>query len=200
MLSPDEIAERLAQTLPPPKPEDCNANWLHAAPRPAAVLIPFVQVDHSWQIVFTRRTDKVAEHKGQVAFPGGRSDPGDPTPEFTALREANEEIGLKPDDVQLLGRLAKLPTTSGYCVTPVVGMLNWPYQLHLAPSEVVRAFTIPLDWLANPENHEVRERQIPGSDGYFPVIYFKHYDGELLWGVSAQITMNLLSALQLARK
>lgn len=199
MLTPAEISRRLDAALPPPGQEDCTAAWIKTTPRLAAVLIPLLQIDGGWYILYTRRTDQVEHHKGQVAFPGGRSDPGDPSAQFTALREAEEEIGLHPADVTVLGCLAQLPTSSGYCITPIVGVIPWPYPLLLAEREVVRAFTIPLDWLADPAHRETRTRLIPGSDVLHPVIYFQHYDGELLWGVSAEITVNLLKALGLVQ-
>jgi 8-oxo-dGTP pyrophosphatase MutT (NUDIX family) len=196
-LSESEITRRLAAAPLGPAEDDFAASWMPAAPRPAAVLIPFLRVADAWHILFTRRTEMVADHKGQVAFPGGRADPGDPSPEFTALREANEEIGLNPGDVNVLGCLKKLPTITNYCVTPVVGVIPWPYPLRLEAIEVCRAFCIPLTWLADPAHREIRTRTLPGTAAPLPVIYFQHYDGELLWGVSAQITVNLLTALGL---
>jgi 8-oxo-dGTP pyrophosphatase MutT (NUDIX family) len=193
----EEMARRLAAALRVPAEEDCSAPWMTAAPRPAAVLIPFLRMAEEWQLLFTRRTDRVADHKGQVAFPGGSVDPDDRSPEFTALREAEEEIGLKPLDVRVLGRLHDLPTVTNYCITPVVGVIPWPYALRLAEIEVSRAFIIPLAWLADPAHHEIRARSLPGSAVRLKVIYFQTYDDELLWGVSAQITLNLLAALGL---
>jgi len=198
-LAESEISRRLTAASLPPAEEDNSAGWMPAGARPAAVLIPFLRISDAWHILFTRRTELVADHKGQVAFPGGRADPGDPSPEFTALREANEEIGLNPGDVNVLGRLPEFPTITNYCVTPVVGVIPWPYPLRLAAIEVNRAFFIPLTWLADPGHHEIRTRTIPGTDVPIPVIYFQPYDGELLWGVSAQITVNLLFALGLLR-
>jgi 8-oxo-dGTP pyrophosphatase MutT (NUDIX family) len=196
-LTESEIARRLA-TAPPVQDEmNIPAPWMHASTRPAAVLIPFLRSSDAWHILFTRRTEMVADHKGQVSFPGGRADPGDPTPEFTALREAQEEIGLNPADVRLLGCLEELPTVTNYCIRPVVGAIPWPYPLHLEEIEVRRVFLIPLAWLADPSHHEVRTRLLPGTNTTIPVIYFQMYDGELLWGVSAQITLNLLAALGL---
>ena len=199
-LTESEISRRLAGAPLLPVEEDFLAGWTPAAPRPAAVLIPFLRIADAWHILFTRRTEKVADHKGQVAFPGGRADPSDPSPEFTALREANEEIGVNPGEVSILGRLQELPTVSNYCITPVVGVIPWPYPLRLAAIEVTRAFYIPLTWLADPTHHEIRTRTIPGSVVSIPVIYFQPYDGELLWGVSAQITLNLLITLGLLRQ
>jgi 8-oxo-dGTP pyrophosphatase MutT (NUDIX family) len=176
-------------------------------PRPAAVLIPLFlanssgEENYGWQVLLTRRTDSVAEHQGQVAYPGGRADPTDTTPEMTALREAREEIGLNPTHVRILGRMNSLHTISNYLVTPIVGVIPWPFPVQLEETEVSRVFTIPLDWLADPLNHEIRNRSIPDSFARilnmksYPVIYFQPYQEELLWGVSAEITLELINIL-----
>jgi 8-oxo-dGTP pyrophosphatase MutT (NUDIX family) len=161
------------------------------------VLVPLLEVEGAWHILFTRRTPSLPEHSGQVAFPGGRSDPEDLGPDQTALREAEEEIGLRREHVELLGRLKPLRTITNYCVTPVVGAIPWPYPLRLAEVEVSRVFTIPLDWLAEPGHHTILDRELPPPYSPVPVIYFDPYDNELLWGVSAQITVDLLRALGL---
>jgi 8-oxo-dGTP pyrophosphatase MutT (NUDIX family) len=148
-------------------------------------------------VLFTLRTASLAEHSGQVAFPGGRADSTDTTAEVTALREAQEEIALRSQDVRILGSLKNLRTITNYCITPVVGALPWPYSFDLAREEVSRVFTIPLEWLADRDNHEIRMRDLPHPFSQVPVIYFKLYEGELLWGVSAEITLNLLKALGL---
>jgi 8-oxo-dGTP pyrophosphatase MutT (NUDIX family) len=175
--------------------------------RPAAVLIPLFlanssgEENYGWQVLLTRRTDSVAEHQGQVAYPGGRADPTDTTPEMTALREAREEIGLNPTHVRILGRMNSLHTISNYLVTPIVGVIPWPFPVQLEETEVSRVFTIPLDWLADPLNHEIRNRSIPDSFARilnmksYPVIYFQPYQEELLWGVSAEITLELINIL-----
>ena len=206
-LSAEAIARRLALGKEQPFEEAYPSAFLSDAPRPAAVLIPILHApvadDHlpGWHILLTRRSDQLAEHRGQVAFPGGRSEPSDPSPEATALREAEEEIGLQSEDVQILGSLNSLLTITNYSVTPVVGMIPWPYPVRPQQEEVSRVFTIPLAWLAHPAHHEIRQRFIPppystrlGSEN-LPVIYFHPYDNEVLWGVSAQITMNLLKIL-----
>jgi 8-oxo-dGTP pyrophosphatase MutT (NUDIX family) len=164
-------------------------------PKPAAVLIPLLREGAAWQILFTRRNDDLPEHSGQVAFPGGRTDAGDTSPEGTALREAWEEIGLQPEDVHILGRLKNYLTITNYLVTPIVGIIPWPYALQLEIREVSRTFTIPLDWLMNPNNHEERLRLLPEPNPPVKVIYFKLYDGELLWGASARLTLALIRAL-----
>lgn len=165
-------------------------------PRKAAVLVPFLIRDNRWHILFTRRTASLPEHSDQVAFPGGRSEPTDISPEQTALREAQEEINLNSDHVLLLGQLREIRTITNYCVTPVVGEIPWPYEFQLAAEEVSRVFTIPLEWLADPANHSIQYRELPPPYSPVPVIYFEKYDGELLWGVSAHITLDLLEALE----
>jgi len=114
-----------------------------------------------------------------------------------ALREAQEEINLSPRDVEILGSLREIRTISNYCVIPVVGCIPWPYEFKLARKEVSRVFTIPLEWLADLKNHEIKFRDLPSPHSPIPVIYFNRFDGELLWGISAEITLNLLESLQL---
>lgn len=161
----------------------------------AAVLIPLARREDGWHLVFTRRAEAVEHHKGQVSFPGGACDPGDDGPEATALREAEEEIGLKPQDVRLLGRLNDVVTITRYRVTPVVGVIPWPYAFQPAPREVARVFTIPLTWLAQRENWHEQPLTPAGQPRPFPVVIYREYDGEVLWGASARIVLNFLEAL-----
>jgi 8-oxo-dGTP pyrophosphatase MutT (NUDIX family) len=161
----------------------------------AAVLIPLIWWKDEWHLVFTRRTEVVEHHKGQVSFPGGGCNLDETTPEETALREAREEIGLKPEDVRLLGRLNDVMTISGYQVTPVVGVMPWLYEVRLEPAEVGRVFTIPLLWLVGRKNWEEQSITPDGAQRPFPVVKYHEYDGEILWGVSGRITLNFLSVL-----
>ena len=157
----------------------------------AAVLVPLVWHAAEWHLLYTRRTTRVESHKGQVSFPGGACDDGESTPDATALREAQEELGIRPQDVAVLGRLANLLTISSYRVTPVVGAIPWPYVFHVAYAEVARVFTIPLAWLADAANRW--EFPIPGTSRH---VYFYHpYDAELLWGATARITVDFIRAL-----
>ena len=157
----------------------------------AAVLVPLVWHGDEWHLLYTRRTDTVDSHKGQVSFPGGACDDGETTPEQTALREADEEIGVNPDDVQVLGRLADMITVSYFQVTPVVGVVKWPTVFQVGEAEVARVFTIPLGWLANPSNRWQFER----SDSRRGLIAYHPYDGELLWGATARMTVDFLKVL-----
>ncbi len=198
MLEPAEIGRALAAALDADlPPESPYPESLFDQPaQPAAVLIPFVRQQDGWHLIFIRRSQHPHDrHAGQVAFPGGRCDPSDPNAETAALREAREEIGIEPAQVQILGRLRDLVTITNYRVTPVVGLLPWPCPLWPQAEEVDRIFTIPLAWLAQPENHTVRYQELTLHDQPLPVIYFKEYDGELLWGATARITLLLLEAL-----
>lgn len=157
----------------------------------AAVLVPLVWHANEWHLLYTRRTDKVESHKGQVSFPGGACDEGETTPEQTALREADEEVGIHPQDVKVLGRLGNLITITYFRVTPVVGVVKWPTVFRVGEHEVARVFTIPLGWLANPSNRWQFER--PGTQR--SLIAYHPYDGELLWGATARMTVDFLKVL-----
>jgi 8-oxo-dGTP pyrophosphatase MutT (NUDIX family) len=159
----------------------------------AAVLVPLLLHDSEWHVLLTRRTTRVESHKGQVSFPGGACDPGEETPEETALREASEELGIREADVRVLGRLASLITVTDYRVTPVVGVLAWPCVFHVQTAEVARVFTMPLEWLANASNRW--ELAVPATGR--SVYVFHPYDSELLWGATAQIAVDLVSTLRL---
>ncbi len=168
----------------------------HREIRAASVLIPFFKEHGQWHLLYIRRTDTVALHKGQVAFPGGAAEEGDASPVATALRETSEEVGISPADVQVIGQMGQMLTITDFLITPVVGVIPWPYKITLQQNEVVRAFSIPLAWLSEPRNHQIRMHNLMGNE--VPVIFFEHYDGELLWGITAQITIKLIQALSQA--
>ena len=192
-LTTQDIAKRLQQ-VSSSRTFDVPSHLLSEHYREAAVLVPFVRLRDEWHLLYIRRACSERDrHSGQVAFAGGKRDPQDPDLNSTALREAQEEIGINPNDVKVLGRLTAHHSISNFRITPVVAQVPWPYALHLQRSEVDRAFTIPLTWLADPLNHELRLRELKGSN--IPVVYFKEYDGELLWGATARMTLNLLQVL-----
>jgi len=201
MLTIPEIRRRLNQpvssnTLPEsPYPPDFQISQ----PIPAAVLIPFIEKEDGWHLLYIRRTANPTDrHSGQVAFPGGSTEISDNTPEDAAKREASEEVGINPSELTLLGRVQDILTITNFRITPVVGILPWPYRLHSKCDEVARIFSIPLNWLANPENRTVKMRgfQIIGQN--IPVIYFRKFCGELLWGATARMTVILLESLGLS--
>lgn len=157
----------------------------------AAVLVPLLRQNGEWHMLYTRRTDQVESHKGQVSFPGGACDEGETSPEQTALREAAEEIGLNPANVRILGRLRSMATITSYHVTPVVGVIPWPAVFRPAQAEVARIFTMPLTWLAERSNRW--EFNMLGRK--HSVIVYHPFDGETLWGATARMTVDFLDLL-----
>lgn len=195
-LTAEQIGRALAADNEHPPPDTYPRGFFQRDPREAAVLIPFLRGERGWEVLFIRRAHNEQDrHSGQVAFPGGRRDPGDADLVATALRESEEELGLAADAVEVLGHLNPYRTISNYLVTPVVGQIRWPYPLRPDPIEVGHWFTVPLVWLADHSNHQVRPREIPDWDHSIGVVYFDRYEGELLWGVTARITLSLLKVL-----
>lgn len=165
----------------------------HDIQKSAAVLMPLVYWEGEWHLLFTRRTDSVEDHKGQVSFPGGAVDPTDRDIIDTALRETYEEIGIKPEDVKILGSLKPRELVSGFFVTPIIGVIPYPYPFSLSVNEVARIFTISLSWLADEENRFMKPHTFMGQE--FQVLYYRTYDTEVLWGASASMTLELLDIL-----
>src|SRR5271157_44492 len=193
----NNITEEEIRNLLSTRPEKGMSLPGNAPFRRAAVLIPLLQIDGEWHILFTRRTETVQDHKGQVSFPGGASEGMDKSAAETALREAREEIGLNPEDVRVLGYMSQYPSITDFLVTPVIGRIKWPFELKISMSEVGRVFTIPIKWLADPQNRE--EKLITRPGGQVWVSYYKPYDNEILWGLTARITVNFLEVLGLVR-
>jgi 8-oxo-dGTP pyrophosphatase MutT (NUDIX family) len=194
-LSIDEIRARLhaqADTTYDVPPE-----LLRDDAREAAVLVPLLRIDEAWHILFIRRTDCDGDrHGGQVAFAGGKREDDDASLLATALREAEEEVGIAPADVDVLGYINHHHTISEFQVRPYVATIPWPYELTLDGVEVARAFTMPLRWLAEKRNYRTEERHHPQSQRPWPVVYYDLYDGEMLWGATARMTLSLLDVLR----
>ena len=158
---------------------------------PAAVLVPLINRPEGLTVLLTERTDHLANHAGQVSFPGGHTEEGE-TPEETALRETEEEVGLDQDKIALLGRLDFYVTRTGFMVTPVVGIVEPPTEVYPDPREVAEVFEVPLDFFLDPENHEQHSYFYQGKDRYF---YAMPYDGHYIWGATAGILVNLYQFL-----
>lgn len=160
----------------------------------AAVIVPFVCDNGEWSLLYTRRSDKLAKHSGQVSFPGGAMEPQDKSLIDTALRETQEEIGIHPDEIKVIGVMPEFLTISDFVITPIVAYINWPLKLIISEDEVKRVFTIPMRWLRDPDNWE--ERLFSHTNGWYGNVYFyKPYDGEVLWGISAKITIELIQEI-----
>jgi 8-oxo-dGTP pyrophosphatase MutT (NUDIX family) len=159
---------------------------------PASVLVPIVAHADGLTVLFTKRTVHLKAHSGQVSFPGGRAEPSDPTPEFTALRESQEEIGLNPEKIEILARLPDYITRTGFQVTPVVGVLTPPLDLVPDPREVEEVFEVPLAFLLDPANHLRQNREINGRTvGYYEM----RFGPRVIWGATAGMIVNLYRQL-----
>ena len=196
-LSCDTIRARL-------RPRDCRAPPYVECDRAAdqrtywraAVLLTLYRHAGAWHLIFIRRAEHAGDrHSGEVGFPGGRWQRGDPSCVDTALREAEEEIGLPRSQVDLLGELRPLRTVSEFLVTPVVGCISWPQTFRPEPREVARIFSIPLAWLGGPRHRQTLCYPAPGHPQARDLIFFDEFDGERLWGVSARITVDLITCL-----
>jgi 8-oxo-dGTP pyrophosphatase MutT (NUDIX family) len=162
----------------------------------AAVLVPIVDRTHGPQVLLTRRTDHLHDHAGQISFPGGRIDPGDETPEAAALRETEEEIGLPPAKVNLVGRLDTYIVRTGFEVHPVVGLVRPPFELALDSFEVAEVFEVPLAFFLRPGAKERHSRVFKGRERFF---YAYPYGDYYIWGATAGMLGNLVEVLDPAR-
>jgi 8-oxo-dGTP pyrophosphatase MutT (NUDIX family) len=150
----------------------------------AAVLIGMRAHAAESRIVLTQRTAHLRKHAGQVAFPGGAIDPEDGTPERAALREAQEEIGLDPAHVEIVGRLPDYLTTTGFRIKPVLAVISPQARFEVNPDEVDAVFEVPVSFLMNLDNHRPESRMWQGIERHY---FTMEHDGRLIWGVTAGI-------------
>lgn len=163
------------------------------AARPAAVLVPLIERDQTLSVLLTRRTDHLHHHPGQISFPGGRAEAGDAGPQDTALRETEEEIGLARRHIELLGYLPDYYTGTGFCVTPVVGLVRPPFELKLDAFEVAEVFEVPLAHFLDPLNHQRHSMEVEGRTRRF---YAMPYGDYYIWGATAGMLRSLYDLLQ----
>lgn len=163
-------------------------------PRSAAVLVPLVVRDTGLTVLLTQRADHLNDHAGQVSFPGGRREPFDRDATATALREAKEEIGLAGERVEILGALPDFLTGTGFCVSPVVGLVHPPFTVQADTFEVAEIFEVPLAFLMDPANHEVRVFRWDGGERRFFAMPYPRGDAHghyFIWGATAGMLRNL---------
>jgi len=163
----------------------------------AAVLVPLFKKGEDCHILFTKRTDQVKYHKGEISFPGGVFDKGDSELERTALREAFEEIGLKGNDVQIIGVLDDILTITEFIVTPFVGLFSYPYPFKLSPIEIEELIEVPLSCLL--DQGCFGERVIVRGDRK-EVVYSYQYRNHLIWGATARILKQFLDLVTSQRQ
>jgi 8-oxo-dGTP pyrophosphatase MutT (NUDIX family) len=183
-----------AESRAPHGPSDFDLNpdlfpelATHPPPRPAAVLVPIV-VRASLTVLFTQRTDSLPSHAGQISFPGGKMEAQDQDPIATALREAQEEIGLDPRFVDPLGYLDTYRTGTGYRIFPVVALVRKGFELALDAREVADTFEVPLDFLMDEQNHATHTRPWRGAERRF---YAMPFEQRYIWGATAGIMKNM---------
>ncbi len=199
-LSAIALRARLGRPLPPAAiPGDSGAR--PETLRAAAVLVALVERENGLAVLLTRRTDHLYDHPGQISFPGGRTDEGDRDHIHTALREAEEEVGLARSHIEVIGQLPLYTTVTGYAVTPVVGLVQPGFELRLDTFEVAEAFEVPLAYLMTPAHHRRHEVEFAGERRRFLSMPW-HGRGTagverefFIWGATAAMLRNLYHVL-----
>jgi len=192
----DTICKRLAAALAGPGRGDHDLNPdLRPTHRltSAAVVVPIVPRPAGMTILLTQRTEHLNDHAGQISFPGGRIEQDDADAASAAIREMQEEVGIPPDCVDVVGELDLYVTRTGFQVTPVVAFVNPPFDVKPDPFEVAEVFELPLSHLLDPGNVERHSREFEGRVRYFYAIpYREHY----IWGATAGMLVNLAQVLR----
>jgi len=198
-FDPQALRQRFAASQPF-EPEHPGDGGVFATDKPhteAAVLVPLVQREDGPHVLLTRRTDHLRDHAGQISFPGGRSEPEDGSPGATALREAQEEVGLDPRRVEIIGQMPVYTTVTRYVVTPVVALVHTPFDLVLDSFEVAESFEVPLHFLMNPANHRRHHFDVEGRQRQFLSMPWRGTGSEgverefFIWGATAAMLRNL---------
>ncbi len=196
-LHEQALRQRFAQAPPDWRPEIAgDGRWQDAPTREASVLVPLVRRDQGLHVLLTQRTDHLHDHAGQISFPGGRRDAQDVDAVQTALREAQEEIGLPAGHVEVIGALPVYTTVTHYRVTPVVGLVRPDFELVLDAFEVAEAFEVPLAFLMNPAHHQRHEVEFDAMKRQFLSMPWRHGQREyFIWGATAAMLRNLYAFL-----
>lgn len=195
-LIPAALRARFAQTLPwEEEASDEGRGMTGAMLRRASVLVPLVARPEGVTVLLTLRTDHLSSHAGQISFPGGRAEELDSSPIETALRETEEEVGLHRRHIEIIGVLPDYTTVSAYRVTPVVALVQPPFELQPDPGEVAEAFEVPLSFLMDGLNHQRRVFELPQGAGR-RAFYTMPYEQYFIWGATAAMLRNLFHFLR----
>ena len=198
LMTPSGLRERFASALEwTVEPSEVRMQE-GVDPRRAAVLVPLVAREAGLTVLLTQRADHLNDHAGQISFPGGRREPFDRDATATALREAKEEIGLSGERVEVLGALPDYLTGTGFCVTPVVGLVHPPFTMQADTREVAEIFEVPLAFLMNTANHQVRVFRWEGGERRFFAMPYPDDDAGahyFIWGATAGMLRNLYRLL-----
>lgn len=159
---------------------------------PSAVLVPILLGASGLAVLYTKRSETLNHHRGQISFPGGKWSPEDPSLLDTALREAHEEVGLDPRDIEVLGELDEVWTPSGFSIRPYVGLIHAPYRYCINPHEIDRLIEVPWTRIPTAEGFGCEVRMVNGEP--LEICQFT-VDEDLIWGATARITRNLMRLL-----
>ncbi|WP_162605052.1 NUDIX hydrolase [Geomonas oryzae] len=187
-MEPAEVRERLKRSLALRRRVP-----MEAGPVPAAVLIPLFMKEGEYHLLFTKRTTHLTHHSGEISFPGGRCEASDVDSADTATREAWEEVGIAPGDVEILGELDDCHSIHNYLVTPVVGIFPENYLLTVNDAEIERLIEVPLSHFSKPGVYRVEYWNHKGIENY--PMYFYLYGEDEIWGLTARILKNFLDVL-----
>lgn len=193
-----QVIAALDRSADPSTDYDLNPEVKNSLPegarlRPAAVLVPFQMVEDVPHVLLTKRASHLKHHPGQIAFPGGKQDDADADLTATALREAQEEVGLGPDNIEILGTFPAHVTVTAFHVTPILGRVLRPFDPVPEPGEVEEVFLVPLSHVATMENYSVQSRRWRGQRRHYYTVPFGPY---YIWGATARILRGLAERMQ----
>jgi 8-oxo-dGTP pyrophosphatase MutT (NUDIX family) len=193
-LTPEALRARFTKTLDwAQEAPEARIKAIGGDPRVASVLVALVVREHGLSVLLTQRADHLSDHAGQISFPGGRREPEDADAAATALREAHEEVGLSPERVEVLGAMPDYLTGTGFRVTPVVALVHPPFSLTADTLEVADIFEVPLAFLMDPANHEVRLFKWEGGERRFFAMPYAASEKKapyFIWGATAGMLRN----------
>ncbi len=188
-ISSDPLIKLLRDILPHKEKESREGKY-----RTAGVILPLVSRDNRWHIIFTKRTETVDHHRGEFSFPGGLVEKSDKNEMYAALRETEEEMGIRREDIEVIGALkAELTAVSYFLIYPFVGVINPSVTFKINPDEIERILEVPLDVLLSMKN--VREQFFEDRGNRFKV-YFYDYKGDVIWGATARILKQFLDLIR----